>query len=257
MIRFLVPTTLLATYSLAAAPASAQPPFEGVITFRMGEASEDPAVLVQTVKGRKLRLDGVRIAMDPSDPGVTVILDAEAGRMVMLSPMDTMALVMTYAEAELHFDGAGTARGGLADVEGGRTVAPANTNRTETVAGVECEVWSGPVTQFGMTYEEELCLAPGVGLELEAILSYPFVSLLGQYLNHWAGYRDFVRPDNRILRSTMIENGVRSVWLEATRIERKPVDDAAFSIPAGYAETTLEQLKAEDVDAEQDSAGTR
>ena len=39
-----------------------------------------------------------------------------------------------------------------------------------------------------------------------------------------------------------MENGTRKVQLEATRIERKAVDNATFATPEGYTEMNMGQM---------------
>ena len=87
----------LAALSLAA-PVRAQTPFEGVITFRMTEPNGKQTEVTQTTKGRKFRLDG--IGESPRGRGVTMIMDADAQRMVMLMPADKRAMVMTREDME-------------------------------------------------------------------------------------------------------------------------------------------------------------
>ena len=98
MVRYLAPAAALAALSLGAAPVRAQTAFEGVITFRLTEPNGKQTEMTQTTKGRKLRIDGM--AESPRGPGVGMIMDADAGRMVMLMPADKRAVVMTKADMD-------------------------------------------------------------------------------------------------------------------------------------------------------------
>ena len=239
MVRYLAPAAALAALSLGAAPAVAQTAFEGVITFRLTEPNGKQTEMIQTTKGRRLRIDGM--AESPRGPGVGMIMDGDAGRMVMLMPADKRAMVMTKADMdrmaamakEMGVDDEAAAAGKAPDFK--------KTGRTETVAGVRCEVWAGAFADGDRKREGEVCLADGVGFAvLDAMASNP---MLGRGAsNVLARYRSLVGPNKGILKIVAIEGGVRKVQLEATQIERKSVDDAAFAIPAGYTEVNMGQM---------------
>lgn len=240
MFRSLTPAAAVAVLSLGAAPAVAQTPFEGVITFRMTEPNGKQTEVTQTTKGRKFRLDG--IGESKRGPGVAMIVDADAQRMVMLMPADKRAMVMTKADMEKMAEMA-KGMGVDAEVETGGSpdLDFARTGRTETVAGVRCEVWAGSFADKDKRREGEVCLADGVGFALlDAMASNP---MLGRGVsNELARYHRLVGPNKGILKVTALENGTRKVQLEATRIERKSVDNATFATPEGYTEVNMGQM---------------
>ncbi|MGH7585753.1 MAG: DUF4412 domain-containing protein [Gemmatimonadales bacterium] len=240
MFRYLAPAAAVAALSMGAAPAPAQTPFEGVITFRMTEPNGKQTEVIQTTKGRKFRLDG--IGESKRGPGVAMIVDADADRMVMLMPADKRAMVMTKADMEQMAEMA-KGMGVDAEVEtGGKPELDfARTGRTETVAGVRCEVWAGAFADKDKRREGEVCLADGVGFALlDAMASNP---MLGRGVsNELARYHRLVGPNKGILKVTALENGTRKVQLEATRIERKAVDNATFATPEGYTEVNMGQM---------------
>ena len=241
MTQFLPSAAAVSILCLAAVPARAQAPFEGVITFRVTELEGNPTQLIQTSKGRKLRFDGLA-------DGVVLLLDPDAGRMVVLTPGEMQAMVLTYAEME-QFAELNQAMGVYAEGGDGEARAFTNTGRTEMIAGAPCSVWTGS-TPGGEV--EEVCVAEGLGWDARAMLSNP---MLGPYFaSDTPGYRDLLGANRGILKVTTIESGTRRVEIEATRIERKPVEDAAFSIPQGYTEASLADPAPGAVGAPQDAA---
>lgn len=244
MFRYVAPVAAVAALFLGAAPAPAQArapaAFEGVITFRMTEPNGKQTEVIQTTKGRKFRLDG--IGESPRGRGVAMIMDADAQRMVMLMPADKRAMIMTKADMERMAE---MAKGMGVDAEAETGNKPdldfTKTGRTETVAGVRCEVWAGSFADKDKRREGEVCLADGVGFALlDAMASNP---MLGRGVtNELARYRRLVGPNKGILKVTALENGTRKVQLEATRIERKVVDDATFATPEGYTEVHMGQM---------------
>jgi hypothetical protein len=238
--RYLAPAASVAALSLGAIPAPAQTPFEGVITFRMTEPNGKLTEVTQTTKGRKFRLDG--IGESPRGRGVTMIMDADAQRMVMLMPADKRAMVMTREDMEKMAEMA-KSMGVDAEVAAGEKpdVDFTKSGRTETVAGVRCEVWAGSFSDGDKKREGEICLADGVGFALlDAMASNP---MLGRGVsNELARYHRLVGPNKGILKVTALENGTRKVQLEATRIERKAVDNATFATPEGYTEVNMGQM---------------
>jgi hypothetical protein len=116
-----------------------------------------------------------------------------------------------------------------------------NTGRTETVAGVPCQVWHGVYTgDEGKKDEGDACVANGVGFALaELTFANPMAQRGGTGYEQFEQYRQLVGGNKGILKVTKVEDGKPVTEMEATKIERKLVSDDAFKPPAGYTEVKM------------------
>jgi hypothetical protein len=242
---------LAVALAFAAPPAAlAQTKFEGAVTFRMLDDDGETSELVQTTKGRKTRIDGMG-----SEAGSAWIIDNEQKRFVIIDPSDKEAMVMTEQDMEQTRALTEAALKGHRDAsKKGQTDSDyqinfANTGRTETVAGVECEVWKGHTIDEGKKEEGEVCLGNGVGFApFETFANNPFLGGESEVSKQYAQYEKLVGPNKGILKFTEITGGKRTVRVEATKVDRKPVSDASFEPPPGYkvvnmGEMLQEQMK--------------
>jgi hypothetical protein len=136
----------------------AQTGFNGVITFKQQNSDGTSSTFTQTSKGRKIRIDG----MGGAEWGA-MIMDGDTHTMMMVSPREKKAFVMTEEDAKQMADMMGPMaermKANSADSDDSK-VNFKDTGRQETVAGVKCEVWHGTFDDgSGESREGDACLA--------------------------------------------------------------------------------------------------
>jgi hypothetical protein len=221
---------LTAALALSALPAglAAQNRMEGVVTFRMEGSQGKIDTVTQTTRGRSMRLEGY------GSKGSAWIYDGDQKRMVMLDSTKKQAMLITEKDAEQ----ARAMTQGMRQARGAKDEASkpslhfSKTGKTETVAGVKCEVWKGYTEHEGKKQEGEACLAEGVGFApFDELTSNP---MFASQSNEWRRYRELVGPNKGIVKAVQVVDGKPRTSIEAIKIERKPVSPEAFQPPAGY-----------------------
>jgi len=231
---------LLAAAGLPGA-ATAQTGFNGVITFQSNRSSGKQDTFVQTTKGNKIRIDGFG-----SDSG-SMIVDNDAKVMMMIEPEKKQYMLVTQDDMKqmqammAPMMERMKQRQGAKDDEGSFNFT--KTGKTETVAGVPCEVYRGSyVDGEGKNSEGEACVANGVGFALADIMANnPLMQQSGQN-RMMERYRQLVGGHKGILKATSIKDGKPTTEFQATKIEPKSVNDAVFAPPAGYKEVRLADM---------------
>jgi hypothetical protein len=221
---------LVAALVLAALPGSlaAQSRMEGVVTFLMEGNNGKVDTVTQTTRGPSVRLENV------SNKGNAWIYDGDQKRMVMLDGSQKRAMIITEQDAQQ----ARAMRERMRQAQGAKadSAKPSlhytDTGKSETVAGVKCEVWKGYSEYGGQRHDGEACLAEGVGFA-------PFAEMASNPVfapesGEWRRYRELVGPNKGILQVVQVAGGKPDTVLEAIKVERKSVDPAAFQPPAGY-----------------------
>ena len=226
---------------LAAGPvaAHAQTGFDGVITFVNAGSSGQQDTFVQYTKGHKLRLDGFGRSHG------AMIVDNDAKLMMIVDPDKKQYMTMTEADAKQMQAMMGPMMERMKKRRAERGDAGkldfANTGKTETVAGVRCQVWHGAYTDpNGDKREGEACIAPGVGFAL-ADLTYnnPMLQAGGPAHEEFEQYRQLVGGNKGILKATSVKDGTPRTELEAIKVDRTTVADSLFAPPAGYKEIRM------------------
>lgn len=236
---------ILAAASVVAAATqagavAAQTGFNGVITFTNYSQSGKASTFVQTSKGHKVRLDGM------GGDSASMIVDGDAKVTMIVQPEKKQYLTMTQVDMQqsqammeaMMPKGKDQSR----QAESGK-FSFSNTGKTETVAGVPCEVWRGVYNGADKKEEGEACVASGVGFALaELTFANPMVRTSQAGSQQFEQYRQLVAGNKGILKVTKLEDGKRIPQLEATKIERKQVGDDAFKPPAGYTEVKMHDM---------------
>jgi hypothetical protein len=231
---------VLAAAALQPRGLTAQTGFNGVITFRSDRSGGKQDTFVQTTKGHKLRIDGFG-----ADSG-SMIVDNDAKVMMMVEPGKKQYMVMTQDDMKQMQAMMGPM---MEKMKQRQSPAKGNLNfvktgKTETVAGVPCEVWSGAYTEAdGSKDEGEACVATGVGFALaDLTFNNPMLQQRGPAHDVMEQYRQLVAGNKGILKATSVKNGKSTTQLEATKIEPKVVSDAVFAPPPGYKEIRLADM---------------
>jgi hypothetical protein len=228
----------IAGLALAAAGTrvEAQAGFEGVATFIMRDKQGLKADTVQqTTKGKSVRMDGMGRT---GKGGGGMVIDGEKKRFIIIDDADKSAMIMSAADQEkmkAMTDGLGANRPKRtppsATTDKGMDIV--KTGRTETVAGVRCEVYHGVSTDKGEKSEGDICVADGVGFGMfSAIASNP---MFQQTRNkEFEQFRKILGEGKGVIKATSIENGKSYVSLELIKLDKKSVSSAVFEPPAGY-----------------------
>jgi hypothetical protein len=212
---------------LATASLAAQAGFEGVIEFKEFN-KHGTGTMVQTSKGSLIRIDNFHGGQGKREEP-TLILDTKARTMTVLIPENHMYLVQPLAPGG----------GGPADPK--RQLAFKNSGRTETVAGIKCEIYIGTVIDsHGKTSQFEACLAKGVGFALfDAMGSRgPGSNASGPDL-----FRDLAAKNLYVLKAWEFKDGERVPAMEATKVEQKAVPASVFEVPAGFTKMDMPARK--------------
>ena len=231
-------TITLAALCVSGAPAvlRAQGGFEGVITFRGTDDDGKTNTVVQTSKGHK-----VKIESGGEDSHGAMILDGDSKSMTMIDAREHKAMVMTQQDMEQMASMMGpmmhkNTEAQKPDFE----VSFAPTGRSETVAGVKCDVWHGYTVQDGKKHEGEVCMADGVGLALfDMMANNPFMRQNRALNPEYEQFKKLASGGKRLLKITKIENGKATTELEATNVEKRSVSDAELAVPPGYEVQTM------------------
>ena len=203
--RFLTGAVALATLaSIAPAAALAQESFEGTVTFEArGERGE--------ASGFEYSMKGKRVRFEPQDPQTPMymVMDLEA---------EVMRMVMTGQNMYMEIP--------IPDAEGDNTAAstnePVKTNRTDEVAGRNCEIWT--MTEGGKSFE--MCVARDLGTFMQG--AGPMARKATP-----AWQRELRKGGFFPLRVVEKSNGGDKTVLVATKIEQGKLDDSVFGVPVG------------------------
>jgi hypothetical protein len=232
---------------LVAAPvlhggAVAQTGFNGVITFLNAGTSGGQDTFVQYTKGNKVRLDGFGASHG------SMIIDNDAKVMMMVDPDKKQVMIMTEDDAKQMQAMMGPMmermkQGGKTDEATGKA-SFSNTGKTETVAGVRCEVYHGVyVEEDGDKDEGDACVATGVGFRLDAVtFNNPMVQRGGAGYDRVQQFRELVAGNRGILKAKSYKDGKVKTDIEAVKIEPKSLGDDVFAVPPGYKEIRMADM---------------
>jgi hypothetical protein len=207
---------VVAGLSGAALPLNARAQaFEGTLTFTV-PGRDGARSIMEWVKGDQARYD-----MLAASGGVvegTMIVDAGAKTRTVVMPSRKMYMTVPYDPT------APRARSGaVSDVKWTRT------GKSETVAGVKCDVIHGTGTEAGKPKEADICVARGIGFGSGSTGGGPFSEALTEYANLQ------LAPGEGIIKMTSVQGGASQVDLELTRVSRRPLSAADFQPPPGYS----------------------
>jgi hypothetical protein len=216
--------------------ASAQTGFEGVTTFVMHRDDGRADTSLQTSKGNKIRLEGL------GGSGFAMIFngDDHSRTTMMAEKKMYMRTTQEQEEAQMAQYKSNMAK---ADTEGPANFKIATTGRTETVAGVSCQVYHGSGQLHDKPQEVDVCVANGVG--------FAMFTMMGQSMSRSANPRvaqtyqamkEMLAGNRGIVKVTEIKDGKPVVWVEMIKVERKPIPDVAFVPPPDYTEFKMPQM---------------
>jgi hypothetical protein len=223
--------TLVAAVAALPSAGEAQTLKEGVATFITRSSRGKADTVVQYTKGRDLRLEG----LGGRNEG-TFIVDGDGKRLIVLDAGDRKAMVMSEDDAKQMEEMAAAMGVDPSKISGaeGRKEKPSitKTGRTETVAGVRCEVYHVAATRKGDTEEGDACLADGIGFGImDAFANMPMARNATQEFDR---YRSIVGPGKGIVKATTVRDGKTVTVLELLRFDARTVPASQFEVPRGY-----------------------
>ncbi|MEP6692673.1 MAG: DUF4412 domain-containing protein [Gemmatimonadaceae bacterium] len=243
-IRVVGGASVAAAALVGAGAAAAQNGFNGTITFRSYEKSGPGQTMVQTTKGHRLRFDmgsgeggGTKEKgawMMDGDSHTTTILIPERKQYMQITPDD----IKRNAERMTSSPRATAARARVDSVMKASKYDITKTGRTETVAGVKCEVYHASGMSNGRKHEGDVCVADGVGFALlDMAMGGGAMMGMGNPASRMPemnALRDLLKGNRGVLKLTEVENGQNVTRLEAIKIDRTTPSDAVFAVPPGY-----------------------
>jgi hypothetical protein len=219
-------------------------PFEGEIALQLQDkkAGKPPQTLVYEVKQPKMRLDVPPETLASAGPGspvkgksVWMLVDPPQKKMWAVTDDEKKAIVFDLNKMADDIKKLGPGSSGAPhtpSASGGKPPPKIEkTGKKDKVCGYECEIWT--ITEE--TKKTEVCAAEGIqwfDLRSMGAATDPRTVALATLtdMNHFP------------LRVVASENGAETERMEATRCEKKKMDDARFQIPPGYQVIDLAQM---------------
>lgn len=182
--------------------------FEGEIALHTTRAGSPPQDMLVKAKKGKLRFD----VTSNGRPG-SAIFDPAHNKVVLVMDEQRATMDMDFASP--------SAPGPNADP---KTSVTDKLGTKDTVAGVACENW---VVKDGSGKRSEICIAEGLAFfDMDSVKS-------GRSPSAWS--RQMREKKLFPLRSVDFDaTGTETSRTEATRIEKKGLDDSIFEVPKGY-----------------------
>jgi hypothetical protein len=219
-------------------------PFEGEIALQIQDkkSGKPPQTLVYEVKQPKMRLDVPPDAVASAGPGSPV--KGKSVWMLVDPPQKKMWAVTDDEKKAIVFD-LGKMADDMKKMHPGSSGAPSTpgssggkpppkiekTGKTDKICGYKCDIWT--ITED--TKKTEICAAEGIQwFDLRSMggTSDPRTIALATLtdMNHFP------------LRVVATEGGAETERMEATRCEKKKMDDTRFQVPPGYQIIDLAQM---------------
>lgn len=225
-------TTPAASSSSSSSGATSSGAFEGLITSKMNTGGQ-PMEIKYAIKGSRTRIE-TQLAAGGTQMGA-VLMDFTSGTQTMLIPQMKTYTTMNWNEeggikkmAEKMAEKAGS----------GDSFKATPTGKTETIAGHTCTHWI-----LGDKQDTDACLAQGLGYFgggsdsgglFDQLRNFALGDKAKVALQSNPEFLKFVEGGVFPLKLATIENGQPRTILEVTSVERKPLDDSLFAIPADY-----------------------
>jgi hypothetical protein len=217
-----------------AATSSSGGEFEGSIAMKVQAQEQRDMQMTYFLKGKQTRIETT--IPDVPEGSAVMLWDTEGGKITTLMPSRKMYVIMDLKQAAEDFKGVKKAHG-EDDTEFPKLT---NTGKKETIAGHDCEHWL-----MGEKQEVDICVAKGLG----------YFGMGGQSAGGLGSWKNFVFSPKMLaqaaahpewvkflengafpLKLTATADGKVMMTMEATKIEKKALDDSIFSIPPDYKE---------------------
>jgi Domain of unknown function (DUF4412) len=235
-------TTAVNNNSPAPGATSSSSNFEGTVAMKIEGDNERTMQMTYFLKGNRTRIE---TNLPDSPEGSAVMLwDTEGGKITTLMPSRKMYVTMDLKQAAEDFKGTKKSRG-EDDTEFPKLTS---TGKQETIAGHVCEHWL-----MGENQEVDICVAKGLG----------YFGMGGQSAGGLGSWKNFVFSPKMLaqaaahpewvkfleggafpLKLSAKSDGRVMMTMEATKIEKKALDDSIFSVPPDYKEMSVPGIPA-------------
>lgn len=213
--------------------------FEGMITMKMEGESQKGAEITYLLKGGHARVE-MKTPDNPEYQGV-MLWNLEDAKMITLIPSRKMYMTIDMKEAAENMKDM-SKNMKKPQIEEEKFPQLTDTGREEIIAGHTCEHWL-----MGDKQNLDMCVAKGLGYfgmggqggGLGALKNLAFSpKLLAEAASHpeWV---KFLEGGAFPLKVTSTEDGKIKMNMEATKIERKSIDDSLFAVPPDYKEFSM------------------
>ncbi|MDQ6653033.1 MAG: DUF4412 domain-containing protein [Acidobacteriota bacterium] len=218
--------------------------FEGIIAMKIDSENQKGAGMTYFLKGKHTRIE-MKVAASPEGQGV-MLWDLEGAKMTTLIPSRKMYMTTDLKETAASLREA-TKEKPKGEEEETKFPKLTPTGKTETIAGYSCEHWL-----IGDKQDMDMCVAKGLGYfgmggqtaggfgSMKSLMFNPKLLAAAAAHPEWV---KFLQGGAFPLKMTAMEDGKVHMTMEATRIERKPLDDSLFAIPPDYKELNMQNLK--------------
>jgi hypothetical protein len=232
----------LATNSAASSPAASPSAgdFEGTIAMKMETENQTGMEMTYFLKGKNTRIE-TKLPNRPEGSAV-MLWDLEAGKIRTLMPAQKMYMTMDMKAAAEDMKQVKKSQG-REDEEFPKLTS---TGKQETIAGYTCEHWL-----MGDNQDLDMCVAKGLGYfgmggqSGGGLASLKNLAFSPKMLAAAAAHPEWVKLLNGgafPLKLTAMQDGKVKMTMEATRIEKKALDDSLFVIPADYKEFSMPNI---------------
>lgn len=218
--------------------------FEGIIAMKMEGENQKGGEMTYFLKGRNTRIE---TKMGNTPEGMAVMLwDPEGGKVTTLMPSRKMYMTMDLkATGEGFKEAANDMKQSQGYTQDRAWPKLTPTGKKETVAGHTCEHWL-----MGDKQDLDMCVAKGLGYFgmgsqlgggglLKDLAFSPKIVAEAAAHPEWV---KFLEGGAFPLKLTMTEDGKVKMNMEATRIEKKSLDDSLFTIPSDFKELSIPAL---------------
>lgn len=215
--------------------------FEGTIAMKMETENQTGAEMTYFLKGRHTRIE-TKVANLPEGSAV-MLWDLEAGKITTLMPSRKMYMVMDMKTAAEDMKAMKKSHG-QEETEFPKLTP---TGKQETIAGHTCEHWL-----MGEEQDLDMCVAKGLGYfgmggqSGGGLGSWKNLVFSPKLLAQAAAHPDWVKfleGGAFPLKLTALQDGKVKMTMEATRIEKKSLDDSLFVIPTDYKEFSMPSIQ--------------
>ena len=206
--------------------------FEGDIAMTTKKGAETPKSFTIELKSPKLRIEAP--AEIANGQAVSVIVDPPGKKAILLNHPKKQAMVIDLDKAKTaHLPGFGGPPGtpGTPGAPGAPPEKPniEKTGKKDSVAGYSCEIWK--ITNKDGTHAEA-CLAEGI--------KWIDLGDLGIHSPEMAAAAALTDLNHFPLRLVSFDaKSTETSRMEATKIDKKKLDDATFAVPPGYQTVDL------------------
>ena len=199
---------------------------------------DQPIEIRYAIKGTRTRIE-TQLSRGGLQMGA-MLMDLSTGTQTMLMPQTKTYIDMNLAEM------AGKMAKEVGKDSSGDFPKVTSTGKTETIAGFTCQHWL-----VGDEQNMDICMAKGLGYfggggQSGGIFDQLKNLALGEKIKSQIAanpeFAKFVEGGAFPLKMAQVENGQSKTIMEVTSVERKPLDDSLFTVPADYKKMEIPGL---------------